>query len=46
MSDTPASNLKSAATSVETAALTFGQKYWYWIALGTAVVGFVVGTII
>jgi len=50
----PASNLSqaadvvksaasSAATNVELAALTFGQKYWYWVALGTAVLGFIVG---
>jgi len=42
-----ADTVKSAATAavanVESATLTFGQKYWYWVALGAAVVGFVTG---
>jgi hypothetical protein len=56
MANTPATDLTNAvateknaavaaATSVETAAVTFFQKYWYFFALGTLVVGNLVGVV-
>ncbi len=35
----------SAVANVEKAGVTFFQKYWYWFALGTAVVGNLVGVV-
>ncbi|MDE1867540.1 MAG: hypothetical protein KGI08_07520 [Thaumarchaeota archaeon] len=45
MVDTPVTAVTSAVASVEVAALSFGQKYWYFVAAAAFVVGLVAGLV-